>query len=307
MAVLEGAVVYSNLLALLGIGLTITYITTGVPNFAQGSMAIFGSYISLTLWLVLGLNPYYSLPISFIFGGAIGVGIYSLVLRPLIKREATVVTLMIATLAVDMILIGILGAYSETLNSLTRMSTTKFIFTPMDFKLFGIEAVLVISSIIILVLLLTLFLLLYRTKFGIALRASMENPTLAEIMGVDVEHTRLFSWFLSGSLAAVAGSMLPFRQEIEPLTGTIIIVSIFAASVVGGLSSIYGALAGGYIVGMSESLVTFYMSTVLGSGVLVYSKVVSLVVLVIVLIFAPMGIAGLSIWRNRKWRWITSS
>ncbi len=307
MAILGGAVVYSNLLVLLGIGLTITYITTGVPNFAQGSMAVFGSYVSLTLWLVLGLHPYYSLPISFIFGGAIGVGIYLLVIRPLIRKEAMVVTLMIATLAVDMILIGILGAYSETLHSLTRMATTKFIFTPMDFELFSIKAVLVISSFIIFLLLLVLFLLLYRTKFGIALRASMENPTLAEIMGVDVEHTRLFSWFLSGSLAAVAGSMLPFRQEIVPLTGTIIIVSIFAASVVGGLSSIYGALAGGYVVGISESLVTFYLSTVLGSGILVYSKVVSLVVLLIALIVAPMGIAGLGIWRSKKWRWSTSS
>lgn len=307
MTVLEGAVVYSNLLVLLCIGLTITYITTGVPNFAQGSMAVFGSYLSLTLWLALGIHPYYSLLLSFIFGGAIGVGIYSLVLRPLIRKEAMVVTLMIATLAVDLILIGILGAYSETLNSLTKKSTMKFIFTPMDFDLFGTEAVLVISSFIILLFLLTLFLLFYKTKFGIALRASMENPDLAEIMGVNVEHTRLFSWFLSGSLAAVSGSMLPFRQEIVPLTGTIIIVSVFAASVVGGLRSIYGALAGGYIVGMSESLVTFYLSKAFGPGVLVYGRVVSLVLLVIVLIVAPMGIAGLSIWRNKKRRWSTSS
>jgi len=307
MAVLEGAVVYSNLLVLLSIGLTITYITTGIPNFAQGSMAVFGSYLSLTLWRVLGVHPYYALPFSFIFGGAIGVGIYALILKPLIRKEATVVMLMIATLAVDIIFIGILGAYAETLSSVTRMATTKFIFTPMDFKLFGIEAVLVISSFIIFLLLLALFLLLYRTKFGIALRASMENPTLAEIMGVNVEHTRLFSWFLSGSLAAIAGSMLPFRQEIEPLTGTIIIVSIFAASVVGGWGSIYGALAGGYIIGISESLVTLYLSTFLGSGILVYSKVVSLIVLLIALIIAPMGIAGLSIWRNKKWSWNTSS
>jgi len=306
MAVLEGAVVYSNLLVLLSIGLTITYITTGIPNFAQGSMAVFGSYISLTLWRISGVHPYYSLPLSFIFGGAIGVGIYALILKPMIRKEAPIVMLMIATLAVDIIFIGILGAYSETLSSITRMATTKFIFTPTDFKLFGIEAVLVISSFMIFLLLLVLFLLLYRTKFGIALRASMENPTLAEIMGVNVEHTRLFSWFLSGSLAAVAGSMLPFRQEIEPLTGTVIIVSIFAASVVGGLSSIYGALVGGYIIGMSESLVTYYLSIFLGSGILVYSKVISLIVLVIALIIAPMGIAGLSIWRNKKWSWNSS-
>ncbi len=307
MTVLEGAVVYSNLLVLLCIGLTITYITTGVPNFAQGSMAIFGSYLSLTLWLLLGLHPYYSLLLSFVLGGAIGVGIYSLILRPLIKKEVMVVTLMIATLAVDVILIGIFGAYSETLSNITHRATTRFIFTPMDFELFGREAVLVISSFVIFLFLLALFLLFYRTKFGIALRASMENPTLAEIMGVDVEHTRLFSWFLSGSLAAVAGSMLPFRQEIVPLAGATIIVSIFAASVVGGLRSIHGSLAGGYIIGISESLVTFYLSKVFGSGILVYSKMVSLVLLVIILLIAPMGIAGLNIWRSKKWRWSTSS
>jgi branched-chain amino acid transport system permease protein len=270
-------------------------------------MAVIGSYFSLTLWLVFGLHPYYSLLLSFFFGGTIGVGIYSLVLRPLIKKEATVVTLMIVTLAVDVILIGIFGAYSETFNSITHKAMTRFIFTPLDFELFGMEAVLMISSFTILLFLLGLFLLFYRTKFGVALRASMENPSLAEIMGVNVEHTRLFSWFLSGSLAAVAGSMLPFRQEIVPLAGTTIIVSIFAASVIGGLRSINGSLAGGYIIGISESLVTFYLSKIFGSGILVYSKMVSLVLLVTILIIAPMGIAGLSIWRSRKWRWSTSS
>ena len=314
MTILEGAVVYSNLLVLLCIGLTITYITTGVPNFAQGSMAVFGSYLSLTLWLELGLHPYYSLIFSFIFGGILGIGIYLLVLRPLIKKEAMVVTLMIATLAVDVIIIGIIGAYSEAFNNFTHLATTKFIFTPLDFELFGTGAVLGISSFIIIVLLASLFLLFYRTKFGIALRASMENPALAEIMGVNVEYTRLFSWFLSGSLAAVAGSMLPFRQELVPLAGTTIIVSIFAASVVGGLRSINGALAGGYIIGISESFVTFYLSKIFGSGVLVYGKVVSLLILIIVLIIAPKGIAGLGIWkhleskwRNKKWRLSISS
>ena len=80
------------------------------------------------------------------------------------------------------------------------------------------EAILVISSFIIRPSSRALFLLFYKTKFGIALRASMENPALAEIMGVNVENTRLFSWFLSGSLAAVAGSLLPFRQEIVPFS-----------------------------------------------------------------------------------------
>jgi branched-chain amino acid transport system permease protein len=100
MAVVEGAIIYSNLLALLSIGLTITYITTGVPNFAQGSFAIFGSYVSLSLLYFLGLHPYYSLPISLILGGFLGFIIYIGVLKPLIAKEAKIVILMIATLAV---------------------------------------------------------------------------------------------------------------------------------------------------------------------------------------------------------------
>ncbi|MEM3552526.1 MAG: branched-chain amino acid ABC transporter permease [Candidatus Bathyarchaeia archaeon] len=301
MAVVEGAIIYSNLLVLLSIGLTITYITTGVPNFAQGSFAIFGSYTSLSFLYFLGIHPYYSLPISLIFGGFLGLIVYVSVLKPLIAREAKVVILMIATLAVDLILLGAIGAYSDYLSITTKKAAKKFIFTPYDFNLIGFPAIFIVSLITIVFMLLFLFLLLYKTKFGIALRASMENPALAETMGINIEYTRLFSWILSGALASVAGSLLPFRQEIVPATGAIIIVSIFASSIVGGLTSIYGALIGGYIIGISESLITFSLSSILGSGVLVYAKVVSLIILVLTLIFIPKGVTSI------KWRRLTRS
>lgn len=300
MAVLEGAVIYSNLLVLLSIGLTITYITTGVPNFAQGSFAVFGSYVSITLFYLLGVHPYYSLPASLILGALLGMGVYAGTLKPLIAKGAKIVILMVATLAVDLIMLGGLGAYSDYLAAVTKKATKKFIFTPYDFELAGSPAILAVSTLIIALLLLTLFLLLYKTKFGIALRAAMENPSLAEVMGVDVERARIFSWLLSGALASVAGSLLPFRQEIVPASGAIIIVSIFAASIVGGLASIYGALIGGYIIGMSESLVTFELTSIFGSAVLLYTKVVSLVILALTLTFAPRGVAGIK-WRRLTW------
>lgn len=301
MSVVEGALIYSNLLVLLSIGLTLTYITTAVPNFAQGSFAVFGSYVSLTLLRLLGIHPYQSLPISFLLGGVLGLVVYTLILRPLIRREATVVMLMIATLAADLILLGAIGAYSNYLSKITKKSVVKFIFTPYDFNIFGTSAILIVSYVVIVLSLAFLFLLLYKTNFGIALRASMENPDLAEVMGINVEHTRMFSWFLSGAFAAMAGTLLPFRQEIVPATGAIIIVSIFAASIVGGLASIYGALIGGYIIGLSESLLTYALSLVFGTGLLVYNRVVSLVVLVITLIFAPKGLTGIN-WRRILWK-----
>ncbi len=307
MNVLEGALVYSNLLVMLSIGLTITYITTAVPNFAQGSFAVFGSYVSLTLLRLLGVHPYTSIPVAFLAGGLLGIAVYVLVLRPLIGREASGVILMIATLALDLVLLGIMGAYSEVLRGVSGKPTTKFIFTMYDFDVHGFSGILFVSSAVILLTLAALVFLLYRTKFGIALRASMENPSLAEVMGVNVEYTRLFSWFLSGALAATAGCLLPFRQEIVPMTGGIIIVSIFAASIVGGISSLYGALIGGYLIGFSESLLTFELSTFLGTGVLLYSRVISLAILVATLVLAPQGIVRVR-WRKVKvWRKYSST
>ncbi len=300
MSVVEGAVVYSNLLVLLSLGLTLTYITTAVPNFAQGSFAVFGSYISLTLFRLFKIHPYYSLPVSFILGGLLGVFVYTFILRPLIKREASIVILMIATLALDLVLLGVIGAYSDYISKVTHNSATKFIFTPYDFSIGDHSAILFVSSGVIFLSLFALFLLLYKTKFGVALRASMENPDLAEVMGVNVEYTRLFSWFLSGALAAMAGTLLPFRQEIVPSTGAIIIVSIFAASIVGGLANINGALLGGYIIGFSESYLTYNLAMIFGTGILLYSKVISLVVLVVMLILAPRGLTGVN-WRRVLW------
>jgi len=295
--VVEGALVYSNLLALLSIGLTITYITTGVPNFAQGSFALFGSYTALTLLYTLKIHPYASVPLAFALGGLAGVAVYALALKPLLKREASIVTLMIATLAVDLILLGFFGAYSDFLEGLTGKSAKKFIFTPYDFSIFGFKAILLLSTFAISLLLVSLSALLYGTKFGIALRASMENPELAEVMGVNVARTRTFSWFLSGALASTAGCFLPFRQEIVPLTGSLIIVSIFAASIVGGITSIYGSVLGSYIVGFSESLLTFIISLAFGQ-ILVYSRVISLIMMLIALVIAPKGLAGVV---KKKW------
>ncbi len=297
MGVLEGALIYSNLLALLALGLTLTYITTAVPNFAQGSFAVLGSYVALTLYRLFGIHPYESIPIAFLAGGVFGALVYVVVLKPLIKRGANVVTLMIATLALDLILLGLRGIYSGILGKVTGQPCEMFMFTYLVHYVNGIPDVLFVSSAVMVLTLAGLGVLLYRTKFGIALRASMENPALAEIMGVNVERTRMFSWFLSGALASIAGVLLPFKQEIVPATAEIIIVSIFAASIVGGLSSIYGAIVGGYVVGMSESFVTYLLSTVFGAGMLVYGKVVSLSIIVATLLVAPKGLAGVN-WRK---------
>jgi branched-chain amino acid transport system permease protein len=298
MGVIDGAITYANLLALLALGLTLTYITTAVPNFAHGSFAVIGSYLAYTLLVAWGINPYLAVVPTFIIGGLFGTVVYLLTIRPLIRKGASVDMLMMATLAVDIILYGFLGAYSDYLSDVFKRNASKFVFTNIDFTIGNVPGRLVVSTLLVLGTLLGLYILLYKTKFGIALRASMENPALAEAMGIDVEMTRLFSWFLAAAVAGMVGAVLPFLQETVPGTGGFIIVSVFAASIVGGLRNIAGGLIGGYIIGLSESLVTYGLSDVLGTGVLVYSKVVSLLIMVAVLLLLPEGITGTKLWRR---------
>ncbi|AIY90843.1 branched-chain amino acid ABC transporter permease [Geoglobus acetivorans] len=299
----NNAVIYANLLTLLAISLTITYITTSVPNFAQGSFAVFASYFAYLTYTIFNFpTPYFSIPFSIMFGALIGVSTYLLVLKPLIQKEASILILMIATLSWDLILLGLIGIFSESMSKMIMADASKFNFISLDFKLAGIKGILISSTLAVVFSLAFLFFLLYRTKFGVAMRASMENPSLAEIMGVNVETTRLFSWLLSGAFSGLAGALLPFLQETFQTTGQMIIVSIFAASIVGGLSTIYGAILGGYLVGLSESLVTFWLSKIFGMSVLVYTKAVSLTILILTLLFIPKGLTSVN-WRRYIWRW----
>lgn len=305
MAVLEGAVIYSNLIVLISIGLTMTYITTGVPNLAQGTFAVVGSYMTLAFFRVLDIHPYMSLPLVFVLGGILGLAVYLAIIKPLISRGAGIITLMISTLGIDLVLYGGAGAFSDILENITRKSAKNFIFTPHDFPIWSFQGVFVISVIVIVLMLSALYVLLFKTKFGVAMRASMENPSLAQVMGVNVETTRLVSWALSGGFACVAGALLPFKQQIYPFVGDVIIVSVIAASIVGGLGTIFGAVIGGYIIGISESFVTFQLSKIVGPEVLVYSRVVSLIVLILMLLLAPKGILSIN-WR-RLFKWSSSS
>src|SRR5437764_1354378 len=128
------------------------------------------------------------------------------------------------------------------------------------------------------------FLFLTRTKFGIAMRASVENPSLARVLGIDVERAYVFAWFLAGGFGATAGSFSVLWLQGGTTFGSGLIVEIFAASVLGGLASVYGAAFGGLIVGASEILLTQAGITVFGSWISIYQKGFPLLIMVITLL-----------------------
>lgn len=293
------AITFSSLLVLMSLGLTLTFLTTGVPNFAHGGLATIGTYVALTLHKVHGLNIYLSLPPSFFVTGLIALGFYLLALRPLMKRGASILALMIATIAFDILLLAALNIYADYLQKTFGVASRWFYLRGADFTFLGQQGLLLVVLLLVAMVTISLHAFLTRTKFGIAMRATIENPALAGAVGVDVDLVYKVSWFLAGGLAGVAGSLLPLRFFSNPDIGTSLLISIFAASIVGGLRKIYGGLVGGYIIGCAEVLLTGGLALALGSWIIPYRPIIPLSAMIVVLLAAPQGVTEVALGLRR--------
>ena len=261
---LISAEVYASLFALMAMGLTLTYLTTKVPNFAYGDMVLLGVYTSYATVKIYHSNPYVGSALGFVLAGLVSVAMYLIVLRPLARRGASIVSLMIATFGVDIGFAGIFGIYTDYLSNKYVFNDTKAFYTlGPDFSIAGYPGIDIAAPAAVAGVVLIIYLLLTRTKFGVTMRASIENPPLAKVLGINVELVYTASWFLAGGLAGFAGGFLTlYLSFLGVNTGNDLIVGIFAASVLGGLTSIFGSAVGGLVVGGSEILMTIW----LGSG-----------------------------------------
>ena len=292
------SIVYASLFGLMAIGLTLTYLTTKVPNFAYGSFVTIGIYTSFTIYRLLGLSPYVSAPIAFAVGGLSSVAMYLGILRTLARRGSSLVSLMIATLALDIGFIGIFGIYTDYLYyNLGIFDSKSFYQLLLDFSLLGLPGLLYVAPASLAVVTIGLFILLTKTKFGIAMRASVENPNLARILGINVEKVYVFAWFLAGGFAAMAGSYYDLFFTGTTSSGSDLIVEIFASSILGGLASIYGAAIGGLIIGASEILLTLVGVDFFGSWVARYQRGIPLVIMIITLLVLPQGLSSID-WKK---------
>ncbi len=279
------------------IGLTLTYLTTKVPNFAYGSFVAVGIYVAYTLNRVNGLSPYISIPVSFVLVGLTAVAVYVLVVRPLVRRGASLVSQMIATLAVDVVFVGIISIYASFI--LFRYGLTDALKPPAlgDFSLLQIRGLLLTAPISLAVLAFLLFFLLNRTKFGIAMRASVENPDLGRVLGINVDRIYIVSWFLAGGLAGLSGPFFYMNNGGSTSIGSEIIVRIFAAAVLGGLASITGAILGGLIIGGGEIYLTFLGSSYIGNWFGGIQQGIPLVIMIATLLLFPRGLVSLN-WKR---------
>ena len=164
----------------------------------------------------------------------------------------------------------------------------------------GLPMIVIAAPIAVAILAITLHIMLRKTKFGIAMRAATENSDLSGTVGINVKLVFAVSWLLGGGIAGIAGTLMSLWFQGDPNLGPQLIPSIFAASIVGGFLSIYGAIAGGLLVGLTEVLGTRFLAGELGSWLIAYRPLIPLVFIVVTLLIATRGLAGINWSRLRR-------
>jgi len=294
------AIIYSSLLVLLSMGLTLTYLTTKVPNFAHASFATIGVYLALIASRIWESSPYVAIPIAFVISGAVALALYTFILKPLIRKGASKAIQMIATLAFDLILIALLNITADYITKNYQIISREFTLRSYDGLFMDMPMILFVAPILIIIIASTLIIVLKKTKFGIAMRAAIENPDLSGVVGINVRLVYGVSWFLGGGLAGIAGALMSMWFQGDPNLGVFLIPSIFAASISGGFASIYGAIAGGILIGMSEILGTRFLAGEFGSWLIAYRPLIPLLFIVVTLLVTPRGLAGINWYRVRR-------
>ncbi|MFC6865128.1 branched-chain amino acid ABC transporter permease [Halomicroarcula sp. GCM10025817] len=308
--VLDGILV-GLAVGLAGIGLSMTYSILDFANFAHGDTVTAGAFIGwVAAYVVGGLGTGASLADLFMFDSGqqlsaltalapvllglvvAGVGTVAVVLlvdrltyRPM--RDAGNISLLIASIGVALAMRYIIAFVFGTQTSGVATSGVQFVLLDLA----GQRAVTITDNelallVVAVALMLGVHLLLQRTKLGKAMRAMADNEDLALVSGIPTERVIRLTWILGGGLAGVGGYLLVLESgTISFNFGWILLLLIFAAVIVGGIGSIYGAMAGGVLIGLVDSLALIWLP----SGL---TRAAAFLVLIVVLLLRPSGIFG---------------
>ena len=279
-----------SLYALMAIGLTLTLAVTRLPNFAHAELITIGAYVALlaSFW---GLsNLFLILCLCFICSALVAVVSYKTVYRPLEKLNPSMYTMILASFALGLILRYIIFLLVDRFDFFDKR-----IQIPLEIWYQGNNLILtniffwVVPTALALIIILSL--LLNYTSLGREMRALADNPSLARVIGVPVGRVYNLTWILVGGLAGVAGALWGIYTSINPLIGWLAILSVFAATILGGMTSFSGTILGAYVVGLSENLVMQLLNQWIGLD-FSFKPAIPFTIIILVLLFRPQGLTG---------------
>ncbi|MEM4913673.1 MAG: branched-chain amino acid ABC transporter permease [Desulfurococcaceae archaeon] len=290
------SIVYSVVIAIGAIAITAIYGATKTFNFAHASMVSWGSYIVFTMVCFYGGIPYLYFPLAFLFVALLGLIAYLTVNRWLLRAKADDISLMMTTLGVDLIYYAFLNHYADYLLYTHKISVARnFVLEIVDpvLSLNGVTVRMswVVAPILLAIVLVAVYVIYTKTRIGVAMRATIENPDLAQLQGVNPEVVYTISWILGGGLAGLSGALLVMIFTGRPSIGLEAIVTFFAGAIVGGGAvNLFGAALGGFLVGLSELMIPYALAPAVGGWIYAYRAAVPLAIMAAMLLIEPGGL-----------------
>ena len=280
-----------SLYALMALGITLTFSVIRLPNFAHAEFVTVGAFAALIVSLSGEVNPLVIMTAAFVAGAAVALVSHLAVFKPLEGRHVSLYTLILSSFAVGLILRYILFMIADYFNLFdTRIRIPlQIIYREGALILTNVFAWVAPTSVV-LVLLLTA--LLNGTPLGREMRALANSPSLARVIGIPVERVKNYTWVLVGGLAGVAGALWGLQTAVSPLMGWVAILSVFAAAILGGLSSFSGTILGAYVVAFSENTVMLFLNFNFGVD-LAYKPAIPFFIIIVVLLIRPQGFTEL--------------
>jgi len=275
--VLSGIAVGSSY-ALMGLGMVLIYKASEVPNFVQGEMALLPVFIAFMLLSTYGVPYYIAFPATLIFALILGCVLEFTILRR--AKEPNILGLIIITIGMEMMLLGFVswkfGADQRAM---------PFPISSYDSIIIGdifISTLDMLTLVVALVIMLILFLFFRFSKMGVAMKATQQNEPAAALMGIKTKQIRMVTWGISSAVGSVAGLLIA-PVLVEPYMMWDPMLKGFAGAVVGGMTSLPGAVFGAYIIGIVEHLFGGYVS-------IEFKSVVAFAIIVLVLCIKPSGL-----------------
>ena len=276
---LTNGLVLGSIYALSALGFTLIFGAARVVNFAYGELLMLGAFATLTLMNALGIGFFLALPMAMAILAAASVVVYLAIVRPALRGSE---------LRVLLVTTGLLYVLHDGAIAVWGTAPRQ-----MDM---GVEGVIEIGDVIVtnqrLVVVLTmlalvaaLYLVLYRLRVGKALRAVAQNRHGAQAIGLNVDRIVSFTFAVSGALACAAGALLGALYAVEPGMGGAPLLKSFVVVIFGGLGSVPGAIAGGLVIGLTETLTGSYISYA-------FKDVFTFLIMIAVLLFRPAGLLG---------------
>lgn len=268
-----------SLYALIALAMVIIYKTSEVPNFGQGEMAMISTFVAYSMLDTYQWGFVYSFTGALIFAIALGVFLEFAFIRR--AKDPNILGLIIITLGFEMVLYGLAswkwGADQKD-----------FPFPVSDFEVVNIGNVVIsylnlVTLGVALVIMVGLFLFFKYSKVGIAMKATQQNAMAARINGIRTNRILSVTWGLSSFIGAIAGMLLAPLATLDPNLMMEPLLKGFSSAVLGGMTTLVGAAAGGFILGVIENLFGGFVS-------LEFKSVVAFLVIVIVLCFKPSGL-----------------